>query len=121
MINMDFAKLNTKNLKIDSIGMYFGEHEGSQIRLSIEGSQLVGKYANKNIIEIDKSLAKLWMHGYDLELSAVKIPEDAHGFVIIKSGEDFLSCGRITAKEIANSLSAFSSPWLKRKFSKTAT
>ena len=93
--------------------MYLGELVGSQIRLSIEGSQLLGRYATKNIINLDKNITRLWMHGYDLELSAIKnainnnsdVKSEMQGFVIIKSNDDYLGCGKLGAEKLFNYVS----------------
>lgn len=112
IINNDLVKIDLTKLKIDSIGMYLGELVGNQIRLSIEGSQLLGKYAAKNIINLDKNIAKLWLHGYDLELSTIKADKlnnntnkNIDGFVIIKSTNDYLGCGKLGAEKLFNYVS----------------
>ncbi|MBI5393206.1 hypothetical protein HZA96_05025 [Candidatus Woesearchaeota archaeon] len=118
LINNDLARIDLTKLKIDSIGMYLGELVGNQIRLSIEGSQLLGKHATKNIVNLDKNIAKLWLHGYNLELSAINADElnnnnnksinnnkDMEGFVIIKSENDYLGSGKLGAEKLFNYVS----------------
>ncbi len=113
LVNNDFARIDTSKLRIDSVGMYFGEIVGNQMRVSIEGSQLIGSQITKNIAIISKAVAKLWLHGHDLEFSAVEIKEGTEGFVIVKSinsinnsfSDDFLGCGKITTEKLANYIS----------------
>ena len=49
LINKEFAEIETEKLRINSIGMYFGEAKNGEIRLSIEGSQLIGNDCTMNI------------------------------------------------------------------------
>ena len=77
--------------------MYFCEL-GKEIRLSIEGSQLVGPKATKNIAEITEQQAKQWLKGEDLEI------KDNHysGFIIIKHDNYFLGAGKYKENKILN-------------------
>ena len=52
IVNEDISKLDLSKLRINSIGLYFGELRGDELRLSIEGSQIIGKNASKNVIVI---------------------------------------------------------------------
>src|SRR3989338_5159850 len=88
LVNRDISKIDLSKLRINSIGMYFCEIEKG-IRLSIEGSQLVGPKASKNMVEIDELQAKSWMKGEDLNIEG-----DYSGFVIIKNKNDFLGTGK---------------------------
>lgn len=86
-------------LKVDKLGMYIGELYKDEMRLSIEGSQLVGPSAMKNIIEIDREQVRLWMAGEPIpgEFSG-------KGYVLLKDRQkgDFLGCGRISQHGIQN-------------------
>jgi len=70
-------------------GIYFGTLERDGLRLSIEGSFIVGKLARKNVIELDDESAVRWLAGEDVEVSV-------RGYWILKwRGRDyFLGCGR---------------------------
>ncbi len=76
-------------------GIYFGTLEKNGIRLSIEGSFIVGKLAKKNVIELDDENAKRWMGGQDLELPV-------KGYVILKWKNFFLGCGKGNGKIVKN-------------------
>jgi len=76
-------------------GLYFGTLEESGIRLSIEGSFLVGKLAKRNVVELDDEMAKRWMSGGDLELPV-------RGYVILKWRNFFLGCGKGNGKVVKN-------------------
>ena len=93
--NRELFDIDLSKLKVNSIGMYFGEMKNG-LRLSIEGSQLIGPKAKKNIAELDEKEAKEWLSGIDIGKEA---PE---GFVILKHGKDFLGTGRSKEGKILN-------------------
>src|SRR3989338_9709821 len=63
IVNKDIGKINFSQLRINSIGLYFCEIDKLGIRLSIEGSQIVGPKAVKNIVEINEEQTKQWFKG----------------------------------------------------------
>ncbi len=97
-VNREIGKLDFLKLRINSIGLYFGELKDGQLRLSIEGSQIIGPSAKKNVAEISTQEMKVWLKGEDL----VKECEGCTGFVIVRSGNDFLGCGRYSNGTIKN-------------------
>jgi len=97
MINKDFSEIDIEKIRINSIGLYFGETFHNEIRLSIEGSQLIGKDCTKNILELNEKESKEWLKGIDID----KEVED-RGFVIIKHDKDFLGCGKAVESKILN-------------------
>lgn len=80
-----------KELRINSIGCYFGEYKGGDLRLSIEGAQIIGPHANKNIVELDAAETGQWMRG-----ETIIKETNLSGFVLIKHGNDFIGCGKVT-------------------------
>ena len=100
IINKDIQKIELDKLRINSIGMYFCEIRNNEIRLSIEGSQIVGPKATKNIIEINEPQVKQWFNGQDLEING-----NYDGFVIIKYNNDFLGTGKYKSDRILNYVS----------------
>ena len=97
LIDKDFAMINSEKIRINTIGLYFGEINGQDIRLSIEGSQLIGKDCTKNIIDLDETFAREWLHGIDISYDYKD-----RGFVILRSGNDFIGCGKAVDKKILN-------------------
>ena len=91
IINKEIANFELGSLRINSVGLYFGEYTNGSLRLSIEGSQIIGRYAKKNIIEIDYENARKWMNGQTIE---IKNNIGLEGFVILKNKNDFLGCGK---------------------------
>ena len=101
IINRDISKIDFSKLRLNSVGMYFCEADKIGIRLSIEGSQIIGPKANKNIVEIDEGETKKWFKGEDLE----KECNDCKGFVILKNKNDFIGTGRYSNGKILNYVS----------------
>lgn len=100
IVNEDISRLDLSKLRINSIGLYFGKLEKDELRLSIEGSQLVGKKASKNVLELNDKEVKEWMSGKDLEKKG-----NYSGFLLIKHKEDFLGCGKFKNGKILNYVS----------------
>ena len=97
IVNKEAFDINIDKLKINSFGLYFGEFRDDGLRLSIEGSQLIGPKAKKNVLELDNKQAREWLKGYD---SSLKLKE--RGFVIIRNKNDFLGCGKVVENKILN-------------------
>lgn len=90
LINRDFQKLleqkGEKKFRIDKVGMYFGLFGPREVRVNIEGSQLIGKNAKKNIIEVDDKQLNDWVTGNEIVLNEKQIRSSSSlsGFIIIK-------------------------------------
>ena len=97
IVNKEFANLPLEKLRINKIGMYFGQLLHNELRLSIEGSQIIGPTAKKNILEISKEQARDWLKGIDLETE-----EKLKGFILIKHKKDFMGTGKIKNKKVLN-------------------
>lgn len=99
LITKDLSKANLEGMRVNNLGLYIAEYrlEKNQIRLSIEGSQLIGPAATKNVCEIDTEQRAEWMKGRDLEITG-----DFNGHVIIKCGADYLGTGKYKEGKILN-------------------
>jgi len=98
VIHKDLAKIDLSGARVNSVGLYFGEDKKGELRLSIEGSQLIGPRAKKNIIELNDEESIAWLRGEDLEKEG-----DWSGFIIIKHNDDYMATGKYTAdKRILN-------------------
>ena len=100
IVNREISKINFSKLRLNSIGLYFCELDKKGIRLSIEGSQLIGTNACKNIAELDYEDTKKWFMGGDLE----KECKDCSGFVLLRYKNDFLGSGKYVNGKILNYL-----------------
>ena len=98
IVNKEISKIDFSILNINNIGLYFGElTKNNELRLSIEGSQIVGEKANKNVVEINKNQAQQWFRG-----EFVETKEQGNAFVILKHEKDFLGCGRLVDGKVLN-------------------
>ena len=101
MVSKDIAKIDTSKLRLNSVGMYFCEIDEKGIRLSIEGSQIVGEHAGKNIVELNEEEARNWFKGENLD----KECKDCNGFVILKNKKDAIGTGKYSNGKILNYVS----------------
>ncbi|MEM4397154.1 MAG: hypothetical protein QW757_00850 [Candidatus Woesearchaeota archaeon] len=101
IISNDFSKIDITELRINSLGLYFGELYNNELRLSIEGSQIIGKSAKKNILELNNELAEQWLKGLDINLNDNENNYE-NGFYLIKNNNIFIGCGKIINKKLFN-------------------
>ncbi|MBR9690289.1 hypothetical protein GOV08_01255 [Candidatus Woesearchaeota archaeon] len=87
LVSRDVDKIDFEKLRINSMGSYFCEVNPDGVRLSVEGSQIVGPHASKNVVKIDDQRG--WMKGFDIDFLG-----ETKGFVIVKSGSDFMGCAK---------------------------
>jgi len=78
------------------MGCYFGKKERDGLRLSIEGSQIVGTHAKKGIVDITYDECVRWMSGEDITREGVT------GYVILKWKDLILGCGKGNGRYIKN-------------------
>ncbi|MBT3407512.1 hypothetical protein HOK68_04435 [Candidatus Woesearchaeota archaeon] len=101
LINTEtYELIDFDDYRVDSIGVYFGELINNTIRLSIEGSQLIGPSCNRNIIELNENQLNLWIRGKDVE-----IDKEGNDFFLIKYKEDYIACGKLKNKILLNFVS----------------
>ena len=96
-ITKDVGMIDMKNLRINSIGLYIAEVKNGQLRLSIEGAQLIGPTATKNVCELSEEQLKEWFKGNDLKMEGTY-----EGFVILKNGTDYVGSGKYKEGLIMN-------------------
>ena len=92
----DIAKVNLDELRINNLGLYFGELYDC-LRLSMEGAQIIGRLAKKNVLELNDSNAARWLAGENIELNT-----EMHGYVIVKNKDDILGCGKVSKNKLYN-------------------
>jgi NOL1/NOP2/fmu family ribosome biogenesis protein len=85
--------------RIEGVGLYFAkiDEHTKDIRLSIEGANLLKDQITKNIFEMDEKQAEQWMMGQELNITTGK-----KGFFIMKFKEDVLGTGKISENKISN-------------------
>ncbi len=90
-------------LKLDKItfvekaGVYLAKEEGENIRLSIEGSQILKDQMTKNVIELTEEQSQTWMMGHEVEIKS-----GLKGLVAMKYGQDMLGTGKASEEKITN-------------------
>ena len=94
-----------KNSHIESIGVYIAkiDPQTNDIRLSIEGSQLLYKQGQitKNIFELrDEQEVEQWMSGQELAIGSDIT--GTNGFLVIKYKDDILGSGKASKDKIGN-------------------
>ncbi len=82
---------------IERMGVYFAKIVGDDLRLSIEGTQILKEQISKNIFSLDSSQAEEWMKGHELPIKT-----GSRGFLIMTHGEDFLGTGKASDIKIGN-------------------
>ena len=111
LISRDVEKLDLQQLRINSLGLYFGQLRNNELRLSIEGSQIIGTAATRNIVELADSEFRQWLRGDDLEKqldncsdkdTAAPLSTLGNKYVIIKHNNDFIGCGKLKEGKILN-------------------
>jgi len=97
LITRDIDKIDLKGLRMNSIGLYIAEVKHDQLRLCIEGAQLIGPTATKNVCELTKEQLKKWFQGED-----IPVKEAYEGFVILKHNTDYVGSGKYKEGAILN-------------------
>jgi len=87
-----------KNIRIESIGLYFAKIQNDGIRLSLDGTILLKSQITKNILELSDKQSEEWFKGNDLDLKLDK------NFKILKNKGDFIGTGKSTGEKITNSM-----------------
>lgn len=90
-------ELDLKNLRIDTIGLYFGRIVPKGLRLSIEGAQIIGPYATKGILSISHEQMKDWISGLDVATDDKDI-----SYKLLKYEDIFVGCGYVKDGKILN-------------------
>ena len=96
LISKDINKVDLSRLRINELGLYVARLDKG-LRLTIEGSQLFGKYATKNIYEVNGEEANSWLQGNEIDCS-----KEFNGFVIVKYKDNYLGSGKCKNNKILN-------------------
>ena len=84
---------------IERVGAYFAKRDErtDDVRLSIEGTQILKSQFKKNVFELDEEQTEEWMKGHELRIRTGK-----KGFLILKYKNDFLGTGKASEEKIGN-------------------
>jgi NOL1/NOP2/fmu family ribosome biogenesis protein len=95
-LSREELKILDRELRVESIGLYFIKEQEDGIRLSLDAVHLSKNQITKNILEINNEQAEKWLKGEDLDIKTDK------SFKILKNQNDFLGCGKSTGEKITN-------------------
>lgn len=102
IINRDIEMIDFEQLRINSLGLYFCEiSKGGELRLTMEGSQLVGRYARKNVAELSEEQVRTYFRGQEVDWNN---PTDGQPFLILKFWNDFFGAAKCKDGKILNYL-----------------
>lgn len=94
IVNEALFGFDLAELRVDSLGLYLCcELKNGELRLSIEGSQLLGPHATKGILNLDDDEFARWIRGANLEKET-----ELRGFLIVRHGSDFVGAGKPVEK-----------------------
>jgi len=98
----DVLEKDLEGLNIEAIGLLFGRYFEKQKRFkpTTNALQIFGRYATKNIVELDEKEKDMYIKGYDLE-KKLNLEE---GYVIVKFKNDVLGCGLYREGKIKNQI-----------------
>jgi len=82
---------------VEKAGVYLAKEEGENIRLSIEGSQILKDQMTKNIVELTEEESQTWMMGHEIIKKS-----GFYGLVAMKYKEDMLGTGKASEEKITN-------------------
>jgi len=94
-------------MRIDTLGIYFGELYKESVRLTIEGSQIIGPGAKTNVAILEYDQMIDWIKGVDIPFEE----NPGKDFLIIKhtdkdtGTEDYLGAGKFKDGKILNFVS----------------
>ena len=106
IISREIAQIPFDEMKIDSIGLYFGELYKDSLRMSIEACQLIGKESTKNIVDLTYNQLIEWIKGNNLDFE-----DTGKEFVIVRyvdphtKQEDYVGCGKYKGGKLMNYVS----------------
>ncbi len=93
----DIERLSLEKMRVNSFGIYFGELYNDSVRLSIEGSQIIGMNASKNVFLLSDEELEKWIKGQDIETE-----KEFKGFAIVKHKNDFYASGKTSKGKLLN-------------------
>lgn len=106
IVNKDLARIDLNKLKIDRIGLYFGEYKDNFVRLSKEGAQFLALKAKEdkkeleNVVEIDEKEMKVYFKGQDLG----KNIGGKSRHILLKYDKNIFGCAKYKEGKILNFL-----------------
>jgi NOL1/NOP2/fmu family ribosome biogenesis protein len=98
VVDKESLQQDITGMRVEVVGIYFGTLESSGLRLSIEGSQIIGPKSKKNIVRIDEKKLNSWLRGFDLDL------EISSTYALLRYGNSFAGCGKRKGNQVMNTI-----------------
>lgn len=89
LVNEEVYELPLDELRVESLGLYLCAEQGGELRLSVEGSQLLGPHATRGVLELTDEQFHDWMRGRD-----VTVTTSERTILLVKHGDDYCGCGK---------------------------
>jgi NOL1/NOP2/fmu family ribosome biogenesis protein len=99
VVNRDIEKVDLNSIKLDRVGLYVCTINDFGLRLTIEGSQILGINATKNIVELDDDQLNSWLRGEDIDIIC---SGDTDKFFIVCHKGDFCGSGKFKNGILSN-------------------
>lgn len=94
-------QVDFEHLRINNLGLYIlNLDSGGRPRLSIEGSQLLGPKATRNVITLDDVQARNWVRGEDMDMSS--LADEPTGWFLVRSSKDWMGSGLVKEGRLLN-------------------
>ena len=87
------------NLKPVYYGMYFAKKDKTGLRLTMNGAQVFGKAATKNIVDVSKQQYLGYLAGENI--TDIKL-EGLEGYVLLQHNNQIFGCGKVFGDGILN-------------------
>jgi NOL1/NOP2/fmu family ribosome biogenesis protein len=102
IVSKSITEKDLSGFKVEGIGLLFARYFNRQKKFkpTTNTLQVFGKYATKNIVELNEEEKNQYIKGYNLK-KELSLEE---GYVIIKSGKSILGCGLYREGEIKNQI-----------------
>jgi NOL1/NOP2/fmu family ribosome biogenesis protein len=95
----NIENIDLKSLRIDSMGLYFAKIYSDGLRLTIEGTQLIGPKCRKNVVSISLGQKHDWLLGKDIPVGTKD-----NCFILLRWNNDYLGCAKVKNGVALNSV-----------------
>ncbi|MGB9598716.1 MAG: NIP7 pre-PUA domain-containing protein [Minisyncoccales bacterium] len=103
LFSKDIEKIKEEILKIKifSFGLFFGQFKKNKILLSLEGAQMVGKKAKKNVVLLNENSLRNFLLGFNV-LDAKEFRCEPDAFLLLKYRGEIVGLGQKKKNYIEN-------------------
>lgn len=102
IIHRDVSAIDFEQLRINSMGLYFAEvNKYGEVRLTIEGSQIVGPLATKNVVGLSEEQVRAYFKGEEVD---VEVGVEGQPFVLLRYKNDFFGAAKYKEGKVLNYL-----------------